>query len=301
MRSRPWAAVGRLETDDGVWWLKVNFAQTTYEPGLLQLLTQLDPALLPRCRTHPTQPWALIADAGRSARDVLAGTTRERQVAFWCELLPRYAELQQASTRHGWAGLDVPDLSPDRLLDRFDEAVADSRWFHPEVAPELTDAELDRIRGCRPALGRAAELIGHGLPPAIQHDDLHDGNVLLDGDDVRIIDWGDAVVAHPFGSLLVTRRSLANRWQVADDDPSLARVQDAYLDAWRTAGESASALAEQADLAVRTGALSRAAGWIRALGDPAAGQRLGFADAPSGWLSILADALEPDPSTTLTR
>lgn len=318
VRVRPWSAVGRLDTDEGVWWLKINFAGTTYEPGLLQCLAQLDPGLLPSCRTHHTQPWALIADAGRSARVVLADASQDQQVEFWCGLLARYAELQQAwtasaltanawtaneETRHGGTSLQVPDFSPDRLLSRFDEALGEARWFGLDAAPELTAGELARIRACRPALIRAAALLGQGLPSAIQHDDLHDDNVLLDPgkgqhDDVRIIDWGDAVVAHPFGTLLVTRGALAEQWQVPADDKSIVWVQDAYLEPWRTAGESAAELADQVDLAVRTGALSRACAWMRALGHPDAGRELDFNDAASGWLLRLADALEPTVSLT---
>lgn len=291
VRTRPWSALWRVESAEGVWWLKVNGAQTTYEPRLLELLASLGSGLVPECVTHPTQPWSLIADAGPRARDALAGRSLAEKVDFWCVLLPRYAELQQAAGAEQLAGLGVPDLSPGRLLARFDEVTADARWFTADVVPELTANRWQRILDCRPALGRVAERLARGLPPTIQHDDLHDGNVLLDRGTPRVIDWGDAVLAHPFATMLITLSSLAQEWQRPLEDPVLMRVRGAYLEPWRTAGESAAGLREQLDLAVRTGGLARAACWIRALGEPAVGLELDHADAPYGWLSRLADSL----------
>ena len=68
-------------------------------------------------------------------------------------------------------------------------------------------------------------------------------------------------------------------------------MTDAYLEVWRTGGESAVELERQLDLALRTAALGRAAGWQRALGDPAVAVEHDFGDAVAYWLLRLADAL----------
>jgi hypothetical protein len=52
---------------------------------------------------------------------------------------------------------------------------------------------------------------------------------------VRIIDWGDACVGHPFGTMLATLNSIAFhagtlREDRRMDDPRLLRIQDAYLE-----------------------------------------------------------------------
>jgi hypothetical protein len=53
----------------------------------------------------------------------------------------------------------------------------------------------------------ADELAGFGIAATIQHDDLHGGNVFSGPAGIRFFDWGDAVVAHPFGSMLATLHS----------------------------------------------------------------------------------------------
>lgn len=98
-------------------------------------------------------------------------------------------------------------------------------------------------------------------------------------------------MAHPFGTLLITLRMLASQLQCTWDDPQLDPVRDGYLEVWRTAGESSDELHRELDLAVRTGALARAAAWRRALGAPGADQQLNFADAVAYWMVRLAQGL----------
>lgn len=297
VRSRPWAEVWRVEAAEGRWWLKVNAAGTTYEPRLLVYLAEFGSMLVPDCIVHAYQPWSLIADAGGPlpAND---SADRGTHVAFWCRLLGDYAKLQRATSARGRPAIGLPDFSPEQLLERFDEVLDDPVWFGPEAAPELTPAQLARIRRARPALQRAARRLGDGLPPAVQHNDLHANNVLVPSDPTgsrplvgRVIDWGDAVWAHPFGTLLITQRSLATAWGVTEDGVALRRIREAYLAPWRTSGESHADLKSQLALAVRTAGLARATACIRALGTVPAGLSLGHADAPSTWMLRLAEAL----------
>lgn len=258
LRTRPWADVWRVETAEGRWWLKVNKAGTTYEPRLLAHLHDLGSDLIPPSRVHPEQPWALLADAGVAVSDAPVDPLAEVEV--WCTLLPAYAELQQASARVGPpVGAGVPDFSPRRLVAQLDAAWADQPWFTGDV----TYPELDtRFSGMRARLVAVADQLHGGRAPTVQHDDLHGGNVFIDQGRLRLIDWGDAVWGHPLGTLLVTRRALAARWQVEPDDSLLARAQAAYLEPWRARGESTTALAAEVDLVLRTAPLTRVAGWI---------------------------------------
>jgi len=47
----------------------------------------------------------------------------------------------------------------------------------------------------------------------VDHGDLHDGNVFSSDGNVRIIDWGDSAVAHPFFTLSVADPE-ENAWAV---------------------------------------------------------------------------------------
>jgi hypothetical protein len=291
LRARPWAEIWRLDAASGRWWLKVNAAGTAYEARLLPVLAQTGSPLVPETVCHPTEPWCLVADAGRSAREALQDAEPDTRIGFWARVMAEYAELQRSAEPAALHSIGVPDLSASALLDRFDEIVTDEPWFTAEVAPELSPPDRERIRACRSRLAEAVARLADARPATIQHDDLHDANVFGEAGAVRIIDWGDASLAHPFGTLLITLDVLAHQLGCSRDDRRLSPVRDAYLQAWRTGGESAFELHRELDLAVRTGALARAAAWRRALGSPEAGQELDFADAVAHWMARLAQAL----------
>lgn len=126
LRHRPWADGWRVQSSEGRWWLKINSAGTGYEPRLLDVLARSGSAILPAAMTHPDQPWALIADAGTSARELLADAEPEQRSRFWIDVLPGYAELQRTVPV---AGLPVGDADAvahglGRLADALGDAAS---------------------------------------------------------------------------------------------------------------------------------------------------------------------------------
>ena len=109
----------------------------------------------------------------------------------------------------------------------------------------------------------------------IDHNDLHQWNVLVGVTGVetsKFFDWGDAVVAHPFASLLVPLTFLRTHLGSDDESPALLRVRDAYLDAWRDLG-SPRDLLEAVELSCRLAKVARAlngVNWGRGLTGEAA-------------------------------
>lgn len=160
-----------------------------------------------RCPPHEVALTAALAERwpGRvpevleAGGDTLVLADAGEQSVDWRELMPLYAELQQGESAHVDEHLaaGVPDQRVETLLPRFDE--------FPEFASFR---------------GRFVDALGQlTLPPTVQHDDLSSSNVF----GRRIIDWGDAVIGHPFASLLVPMR-------VHEEEADV--IRDAYLAAW---------------------------------------------------------------------
>ena len=265
---RPWADVWRVDRPTGRWWLKINSADTRYEPRLLDVLARSGSALLPAVLTHPDQPWALIADAGTSARELLADAEPEQRIGFWIDVLPAYAELQRTVPVADLRAAQRARPLPGRAAGHLRRPGRRPGVVHCRCGAGTRPGAVGSDPGLPVATGGRGGSTGRRPPPTLQHDDLHDGNVFRRGSTNLIIDWGDAVLAHPFGTLLVTLDVLAYQLDCARTDPRIVRVQEAYLEVWRTGGDSRADLAEELDLAVRTAGLGRAAGWRRALGTP---------------------------------
>ena len=110
--------------------------------------------------------------------------------------------------------------------------------------------------------GWCERLAASPLPPSLDHNDLHDRNVLVGEDGgLRYYDWGDSVVAHPFAAMLVpldlVRRAARAR-------AGFVRARDAYLDVFADRGPRTE-LAETLTLACRVATIARALTWHRAL------------------------------------
>lgn len=233
VHKRPWATVSRVPVADGGVWFKACAPVQAFEAQLTASLFRRSPELVTEVVAHDVdRGWLLLADAGSQVRTL--GNPPE----LWTRALPLYAELQRAEAAHVEEHLaaGVPDLRVAALPDHYDDLL--DHGFPPALASKF--AELSK------------ELDTAGVAPSVQHDDLHMNNLYVDGDALRIIDWGDASISHPFFSLVTTFRFLEEFNGLAPDDPWFARLRDEYLEPWGRGHE------EAFRLALRVGTFARA-------------------------------------------
>jgi len=294
VKDRPWSTVHRVPVHGGVVWVKACGGRTRYEAPLTVALAGWVPDLVLRpLATDDERGWLLLPDGGVPLREHQDGTDPR----VWERFVREYTGLQRAVAPHAaeLLALGVPDQRPS-LLPALLDGLLDEPGDDGEVP--LDGTARSAVRRLRPAFADAcAELAAgldgtDGLAASVQHDDLHAGNVLpaaqgAGGD--RFFDWGDAAVAHPFGTLLVTLRSMAATLGLRPDDVALMRVRDAYLDAW---GVEPGAGVRAARLAAWTGCVGRALAWRRALAGASVKAAAEWGDAVPGWVGEL---LEPTP------
>ena len=142
----------------------------------------------------------------------------------WEDVVRDHAELQRAlvPSTDRLLALGVPDMRP-LALPRHAESVVD--WL--DLDPDLDGRARAWLPGFADACSSLAESV---VPSTVQQDDLHDGNVLLDGTTYRLVDWGDAGISHPFGVWLILRIMLSRQAEVDPRGPELTRLRDAYLE-----------------------------------------------------------------------
>ncbi|HET7855691.1 MAG TPA: phosphotransferase [Gaiellaceae bacterium] len=261
----PWSTVMRVPTAQGVVWFKASAPDVHgFEPRLTEILAEARPDAVTELIATDRRGWMLMRDAGARLRDL-----EESPVEHWERILPRYAELQIAVTPRAEELLElgVPDERPAGIPDRVAALIEDEEALMIGRSAELTAEQRDELRRRLPELqALVEELESFGVPPTIQHDDLHDGQVFVDDDRYRVLDWGDSCVSHPFHTLTVTLRALAWRAVLEPGSALLLRLRDAYL-------EPFGAPPAAADLAYRTGTLARALAWLRYIRATPPGQR----------------------------
>ena len=245
--ERPWSTVLRVPLADGVTWFKACAPVQAFEPRLTAELFARWPDRLPEVLGHDEERgWLLLADAGTPIR--VFGNPPET----WLAVMPLCSELQRGEVAHANQQIahGVPDLRVPTLPARYE------RFLQGELP--LKQDEIQRLHKFAPRFAElCTELAAHGVPDTIQHDDLHHANVYSDGKQLRLLDWGDSSVAHPFFSLVVTFRFLEEINKLLPSDPWFARLRDAYLEAWGNGHEETFALA------MRVGKFAHAFAWAR--------------------------------------
>ena len=245
--DEPWATVLRVPLADGVAWFKACAPVQAFEPRLTAQLFARWPDRVAEVLGHDEErAWLLLADAGTPIGAF------GNQPEAWLVALPLCAELQrgEAARAEDHLAHGVPDLRVATLPAHYDDLLAHDL--------PLESDEIRRLREFAPRFAELCEeLAAHDVPETVQHDDLHHANVYAQGERLRLLDWGDASISHPFATLVETFRFLESFNKLPPDDPWFERLRDAYLEPWGTGLEDTFALA------LRVGIVAHTFAWIR--------------------------------------
>jgi hypothetical protein len=245
--DRPWATVMRVPVASGVTWFKACAPVQAFEPRLTaELYARWPDRVTEVLAVDEAGRWLLLGDAG------IAVGERGNPPDAWLEALPSYAELQKGEIAHALDHVvhGVPDLRMAVLPAGYESLVASEL--------PLARDDVNRLRDYAPRFTElCAALAECGIPESVQHDDLHMANLYSDGVRLRVVDWGDSSIAHPFFSLLETFRFLEEFNHLAPNDPWFHRLRDAYLEPW------GSGLEETFEIAIRVSWFAHAVAWAR--------------------------------------
>ena len=244
---RPWATVMRVPVAGGVAWFKACAKAQGFEPRLTaELYARWPDRVTEVLAVDEERHWLLLGDAGIAVGDL--GNPPEA----WLAALPRYAELQKGELDHAVDHVShgVPDMRMETLPAGYKRLLASEL--------PLSAEDVLRLRGYEPAFTEmCADLAKVGIHESVQHDDLHLANLYSKDGRLRVVDWGDASIAHPFFSLVVTFRFLEEVNHLAPGNPWFRRLRDAYLEPW------GSELEETFEIAIRVGWFAHAIAWTR--------------------------------------
>ena len=193
----PWSTAMRVPVNDGDLWFKANMPALACEAAVVEILGRRKAGCVPELLAIDRERgWMLTADAGVPLIDVL---TRDRDLRRWLDVLPCYAQLQLGAIDDVGELLSVgaPDRRLDKLPHQYEQLLG--------ATPGLTADELARLDCLRPRVSAMCEeLAAYGIPETIQHNDLHDGQVFVRGDEYRFLDWAESCISHPFFTMSVT-------------------------------------------------------------------------------------------------
>ena len=242
VHAGPVSVVLRAETATGPVFHKASLPHFAQEATILEALGRGTPGWVPEVLAVDPAVGSLMAPmGGRELANDPAPT--------WGRGLRRLAELQVA-----WAGRTSELLAAGaparglRALAARVEAMESVFDALVRLEPDAWRAWSDLAAGlCE----RILSLDGSPIPTTLVHGDLHPGNVQVDGEEVRVFDWSDGAISHPFVDLAVYLRELPT-------PAERRRMVDAYLEPW-SAGYERAALERAAVVAPAVGAVYQVA------------------------------------------
>ncbi len=290
-RLRPWSTQLTVATDVGRVWFKENCPGQWFEAGLLAALAELVPdAVVAPLAVEPERGWFLTPDHGATLAD------RLEDVDLWARLAADWADVQRRLLPHGdsLTATGMTTVDPAAVASYVEARVAANAGLPPADTAHLPADDAARLRAALPEIARwGRELADGPLPVTLDHNDLHANNVFVPQPGeahLRIFDFADAVVGHPFGSLLVPMNVLSGALEAAPDDPRLRRVVDAYLEPWTELAD-ATTLRRLVPPALRLARLNRHESWRRVLDTVSADERAEYGHLQPFWLSKVLDPL----------
>jgi hypothetical protein len=296
-RLRPWSTALTLPTDAGRFWFKENCPGLSFEAAVVAALMEVAPEhVVAPLAVDPGRGWMLTPDHGQTLRE--AG---RNDLATWVRVVGDYADLQRGTVTHGAALREagLPVLEPQDAAGYVEgELVMLSSL--PQGHPRHVDPVLlARVREVLPQLEKVGAVLADGpVPLALDHNDLHDNNTFVPAgteSTLRFFDFGDALWAHPFGSMLIVLNVVTDPDGLALDEAAVTGLLDAYLGRWTDLAPSAE-LHVLLDASLVLARVHRYLSWDRSfVGAPA--EALGeHAGSPAQWLRLLAECLEPGGS-----
>ncbi len=254
--SRAWAAVLRVPTSQGDLYFKAPSPVFAFEPALTEALHQLVPTFVPGVLVHDRQRnWMLMQEAGTPLRDMPA--TLERLE----EALRRFAQMQIELAEHVEALRETgcPDRRLYRLSKLYQEILAARPFLLIDEPNGLPRGEYEQLLTFTPQLQEMCdELVSYKVPESMHHFDLHNGNILYNGETYVFIDAGEYCLGHPFSTMFIVLR--VARYILKYDEQMLEQLIQAYLAPW-TRYEPMERLQRIFELAHRLGSLYKALSW----------------------------------------
>ncbi len=213
------SVVLRASSEDGDAFFKCSAESFRREAATTQALAERMPTLVPEViAVDGAEGWMLMGDLG-------AVELGDQDEALWHEGLVAVAGIHRLwlGRTAELVGLGLPVRSLTDLATQVEEMSDDTSLLErlsPDVRASWRAAAPTMAESCR----RLDEL---GPGPTLVHGDLHPWNVVLGADGVRVFDWTDAAVSHPFVDLAA--------YVFRSSDVSVRnRLVDAYLAAWST-------------------------------------------------------------------
>lgn len=227
VKATDFSLVQILPTNLGKVYFKAVSEAAEYEPAISNYIDKAHPGKTTSIISiHSANAWMLMKDIeGTPLRSI-------KDKAIWEKAILDYAELQIAEMNHIRTLLDLG--VPNRDLTLLREHIY--KYLEGMCDTGLCAEDKGKVMSIQNELMEMCDELAEILPiVSIDHGDLHSANIQFIEDNTVFLDWGDAIITHPFFSTRVFWNSL---YELTENDTDeewqemIAHFRPIYLEAW---------------------------------------------------------------------
>jgi hypothetical protein len=219
--NKSYSSLYTVETNDGLFYLKVNNPKFTYEHNVLNYLYKTFPTYVPKV-IHSNQHLNcfITKDSGEPLDEYLRNYLKEGLII---QAIDKFLTLQKTADVNILINLGVRDLSTNKLVDKFYHTLSNCDYICHNLKTEIIKAknQLNIM---------VEEFHNLGIDDSLEHGDFHFGNMLHRDDKVVFIDWAEATITNPLFSFISFRNSLVRRLNINMDTHMFNYLNDRYLE-----------------------------------------------------------------------
>lgn len=232
--NTPWSKVLRLQTQDGVFYLKQPTQSLYLEVDVIHACADLGfKAFLPEIINENAELHCFLMKAvgDTTVRNIQDPQLRE---SLFSQSISIYRRMQDATAACVSRLLDigVPDWRLERLPEFFIRMLDDRPFM---AANQMDSSQIKTLERLAPVISdMTTELRRYSLPACMNQSDFHDNNVVWDRKtgSLCLIDLGEATVDHPFFSLASTLLRFCHRHHIEIGTVQYQRLKAACFEGW---------------------------------------------------------------------
>ncbi|WP_367606087.1 aminoglycoside phosphotransferase family protein [Legionella sp. W05-934-2] len=197
-----YSIVHKIETNECTYYLKQVPESLFLEPKTLAFLTQHGCTNIPKAiaQNNELHCFLMTSVGDSSLRHLFKGHVN---LAPLIQGISNFTDIQRSLEDKVQALLDLgtPDWRLNRFPSLYSQLIEQDKLLQDDG---LTEQEIDHLQKLRPTCINLCEALSkYKIPETINHCDFQENNMLLDNKSgsIGIIDWGEAVISHPFFSL----------------------------------------------------------------------------------------------------
>lgn len=231
--ATPWSNVLRFSTSNGYIYLKQTGSALFLEPAIMQILYNKFQANVPIVvDINKDLNCFFMKDYGNPLRESLK---RNFQPDLLCQGIKKYTHIQRDVENHikTFIELGVPDWRLEKLPILYKQLISKEALL---IEDGMMATELNTLHELYSKFASLCELLSsYKIPETLDHGNFNDNNILIENNtnNMTIIDWGEAVITHPFFSLAYCLRNAASHHSLKETDKAYLELQNACLESWQ--------------------------------------------------------------------